>query len=160
MARRFNSTPVQLILLAILGTLIVCAIFFAPATLFHTASLAIRLMAGFGLLAAGLALFLKSLSELKEGVRNQRWPEAQIAPIRRICESPFYTACSLALLIAFAALAIPSRHHRGLGWTFYLLSQLLLQLRIAVVPPRRRVPSPTLDWQTHAPIQSEHWGER
>jgi hypothetical protein len=160
MRPRLPSSPARLIATAFLGTLISCALFLAPVGLLHGGNITIRLIVGFALLVAGLGLFLKSVHELKEGVRNQRWPDAQIAPLRAICESPFYTAFSIALLIAFAALAVPSTHFRALGWIFYLLSQALSQIRMALVPPRTRAVGPAIDWRSSAPIYSDHWGQR
>ena len=71
-------------------------------------------------------------------------------------------ALSIILLLGFVILSIPaifSERFRSIGWSFFILGQTLMWLRIST----RRAPS-TADrqpiWSNLASLHSEHWGER
>jgi hypothetical protein len=156
---RLPDSPAKFVLLAVVGCLITSILFLAPGPRdpydIHRVA---AVLIGLGIFATGAFLALKSTTDLRNGVENERWPESQIEPFRRHFESPVYTAVSIALLIAYALLAIGSKRFRAEGWACFLFLQTISQLRIAFRRPRPTTPS--IQWRNSAPIHSDHWGQR
>jgi hypothetical protein len=163
MKLRLPNSPKRLALLSVLGLLLASFIFVAPLPRNHHGGLfGAYLILSFAVFAAGAFLSLKCTSTLRHGVENQEWPDSQIESLRRHLESPWYTALSIALLIAFVLFEFMSKKRfGGEGWVCFLISQDISQLRIAVRRPRPSKPSgPIPDWRDFAPIHSDHWGSR
>jgi hypothetical protein len=155
-----HDSPAKFVLLAVVGCLIASILFLAPEPrdAYDTHRVAAFLI-GFGIFAAGAFLALKSTTNLRNGVENQRWPDSQIEPFRRHFESPAYTALSIALFIAFVLFEFLFRRSLGgEGWACFLFLQTLSQIRIALKRPREKI-SP-VQWNNFSPIHSDHWGER
>jgi hypothetical protein len=163
MKRRPQRTALQTALLSLLGSLIGCSAFLlVPEIRVHRShGLWAPILFCFTLLALGLTLYLKSLSDLKNGIQNQLWPEEQIAWLRARVESPLFTVLSLALCVAFPLLGLIFTRFKAEAWICFLLSQNLMQLQIAVQRPHPI--QPTQSWMlggNFAPIRSDHWGQR
>lgn len=154
------DSPVKPALLSVLSSLVACAIFLVPGPRMHHSRLFGAYLLFSLLIFAGFAILsLKFVRDFKQGIENERWPEAQIEPLRAHLESHFYTALSIALLAAFLIFEFPlKRRFGGLGWSCFLLSQTVSQLRISIKRPRPSTPS--IQWRTSAPIHSNHWGDR
>ena len=159
MKLRLANSPARLILLAFVGCVITSILFLAPkAWAAQNTHRVAAFLVGFGIFAAGALLALKSTTDLRNGVENERWPESQIEPFRRHFQSPLYTALSIALLIAYTLLVLVSRRFRGEGWACFLFLQTLSQIRSAFRRPRVKIPP--VQWNNFSPIHSDHWGER
>ena len=73
--------------------------------------------------AFGAFFSLTFVGKLKQGIENERWPEAQIEPLRAHLDSPYYTALSIGLFVGFVIFEFPlKRHFGGLGWGCFLLA--------------------------------------
>ena len=155
------DSPVKPALLSVLGCLVASIDFFVPWPGRHSSLFGASLFLGFAVFAAGAILSLKFTSDLRHGVENQDWPESQIEPLRKHLESPWYTALSIALLVAFVLFAIFIKRFRGESWACYLFVQTVSQLRMAVRRPLSRTPSgPLTGLHSLTPIHSDHWGQR
>lgn len=151
------NSPMKLVLLTILGSVLSCTLFLLPAPHSHSAFNAALIFA-LALFAGGTILWLKSVSRLKNGVENELWPESQIEPLRMHLESPYYSLLSIALLVAYVLFQFLFKHLRTESWACFLLLQTISQLRISLRRPR--IKAPPVIWRNFAPIHSEHWGER
>jgi hypothetical protein len=119
------------------------------------------LLLDFAVFAVGAILSLKFTSDLRHGVENQDWPESQIEPLRKHLESPWYTALTIVLLIAFVLFGIFIKRFRGESWVCFLFLQTISQLRMAVRRPVSRTPfGPLTGLHSLTPIHSDHWGHR
>lgn len=153
------NSPVKPALLSVLGSVIACTIFLGPWHRMHRSSIfGAYALIGLAIFAAGAFVSLKFVSELKHGVENERWPEAQIEPLRAHLESPYYTALSIGLLVAFVVLGLLITRFRGEAWGCFLLGQNISQLRLALKRPRHS--TPPIDWRSFGPLHSDHWGQR
>jgi hypothetical protein len=158
MKRLADLSPNQLAWCIIGGGVIAACSLPAIAPVTH-AGFINRLIISLSLLAIGLTLELKALSLLKDGLANEQWPSRQIDPLRSKVESPVLMIFTVALLIGWLAcfLVFPHGRIHETAYSFYLLSQSLMQLRYAF----RKSPPPVdpAAWQTFKPLQSEHWGQ-
>ena len=154
------DSPVKPALLSVLCSLIPCVIFFVPwRGLRHSHLYGTYLLVSFVIFGGFAILSLKFVSDFRQGVENERWPEAQIERLRAHLESHYYTVLSIVLLLAFLVFEFPLKpRFGGLGWGCFLLGQTISQLRIAVRRPRPSTPS--IDWRNSGPLHSDHWGQR
>lgn len=159
MKPRLPDSPAKFILLALAGCLLTSIVFLAsgPRDSYGIHRPVVFFIC-FGIFAAGAVLALKSTTDLRHGVENERWPATQIETYRRHFQSPAYTALAIALLIAYALLAIGTRRFRGQGWACFIFLQTLSQIRFAFRRPQT-TPTSRPDWRNSAPIHSEHWGQ-
>ena len=157
-----SDSPKKLALLSVLGSLITSIVFVFPWTRHHHYGLLSPLvLCGFALFAGGAVLSLKFTSDLRHGVENQNWPESQIEQLRKHLKSPWYTALSIVLFVAFVFFGFFFKRSGGDGWVCFLLLQTISQLRIAVRRPFPRTPSsPIIGWRDLSPIHSDQWGHR
>lgn len=159
-----HRTPMQLVLLSFAG-FVLCAGSLPLLRFVHTADACHNIrwtpaLLLFGLFVAGVIVYLKATTALKNGIRNQQWPEEQLQPLRSVFESPLIQVLVCALLVAYAILWLTHSHFRDLGLACFILMQVLSQLQIAVRRPRTPRPNPLVDWRNFAPIHSDHWGQR
>lgn len=162
MKMRSHLTPVRLIVAGLLGVVIASSSlgFARLVRPFDTCGCIrwIPFTLAVGLLLAGATITLKAGSLLKNGIRQQQWPEQQIEPLRAWFESPYCSALSWLLLVAYAATWITHSRFRALGLFSFLLLTLMSQFRAAVRSP---APQPTNSLQSLnglTPIRSDHWG--
>ena|GEM_PF-1532391 len=103
---------------------------------------------------------------IRDGIRQELWPESEIAPMRRMVNRIFGVIC-VAFLFAGTFLMVKRIHGEHTFVSAYLscvslLSQWANRLSNAIGP--RPVSSTSLSrerlFADMAPIQSEHWGER
>ena len=159
MKRLANFSPNQLAFLTLFGGILSGSIFIVPGLSFRH-NLFVEISLTLALAVAGFWLMWNANQELKQGIEGERWPSEQIEKLRSIIDSPFVTALIFFLFIAFAVLSLPSHHPtaRAIGWTIFMPSQALSQLRMACRRPQK--PTQPIDWHAFPPIQSEHWGNR
>lgn len=161
MKPRLPGTPAKLALAAVLGSLI-ASLLFIGSWIGPQSSLTLpeRMLIAAILFGAGLMLVLRSVTTLKNGVENQRWPDPQIEPLRKCLESHSYTALTIVLLVAYATFGLIVTRLRDEGWICFLLMMTLSQLRFAVRRPAAPKPGPLSDWLNFGPLRSNHWGKR
>ena len=98
---------------------------------------------------------------LRKAIRNDRWPEDALTPIRRVIHHPGWVASMGLLLVAMVWFLAGDRHHRAYFWIIFLLLQTQTQIASAFAPsPVSRLPAAGRDWSSIAPLNSTHWGER
>ncbi len=120
-----------------------------------------RFLAVVVLLLPGIVIALRALSLLNEGVRLERWSDAQLDAVRAQVQRPLWTAVSGCLFVLVALSWIFARRHSVLStaWLFlWLPLNLISSLRTAVRKPIARERRP-VDWTPSKPLHSEHWGE-
>ena len=84
MKSRHSDSPVKLALLAVLGSLIASMLFIGSWIGPHSGHpLGQRILIAVILFASGFTLLLRSVSNLKNGFENQRWPASQMEPLRK-----------------------------------------------------------------------------
>src|ERR1700722_10518862 len=163
MARRFQLSAIQYAGFALLGRVLVASFFVLPQPFgrwFDAMGWFGRLLVLLPFFAAGTTLMLIAESRFKNGVQNGRWSEEEIAPLRAVLESPWWTAGSIAMLIASAVMMfIAAHHYRGIGWALLIVGQSLTRLQLGFRRPTPKNPSGP-NWTNFSPIRSEHWGER
>ena len=154
------DSPYRLTALTIVCSLLATAGFIA-ASLHSTYCSLLLLLLCFALVVISLLGMFWAANTLRNDVRNERWPEATLAPFRRVVDHVLWkVAMGLLLLGMFAALA-QDRHHRTWFWAVFVLLQT--QTQIGTAFPRLRKPTGPgllLDWSRVSPLRSEHWGER
>jgi hypothetical protein len=111
------------------------------------------------LLALGIALNWLAWERLNDGIRNEKWSDESIAPLRRLTQRSAFTVIPLVALLVLLAISTFSGHFRGsdLYWSTFWTNMVLGQLKLAVKPPKTTTTEAV--WQNAAPIRSEHWGE-
>jgi hypothetical protein len=159
MKRRLDLTAAQTALFVGLGAAMVSGGFGLLALVRpHTHPL-LPIIVSLSLWALGFFVSIKSQSELKEGVANQRWEASQIEPIRNLFLSVWWRVLIIGLaVVALVFMLIVWPHNIGLAWIFLYPSMTASWLAIAV--RRTETPKPLIDWHTFSPIHSDHWGHR
>jgi hypothetical protein len=168
MRHTLNLSATQFAFVGLLGVLIAEALFLAPLPVLREHfGLSVSFILGMTPVLLGLGLYIWAITQLRNGVQNGQWTEDQLAPLRRITLSPILTATMLSLFVAFVGFIVfdfaSNNHHahRAWGWAAYLLLMFIQQLQMATkLPTLNLSTAPRIDWRTHPPIQSEHWGER
>ncbi len=154
------DSPYRLTALTIAGSLLATAGFFAAS--FHPiySSLPLLLLC-FALVVTSLLGMFWAANTLRNDVQNERWPEATLAPFRRVTGHVLWKiAMGLLLLAMFAALT-QDHHHRTWFWAVFVLLQTQTQIGTAFARLRKPTPpGPLLDWSKVSPLRSRHWGER
>ena len=159
MTQKLTATPERLLALACLGGVISVIGFYAVGKSHDSLPF---LLVYAVLVLGGMFLIYWAPYHLREGIRNERWPAEQTAPLRRIVEHAAWTAAIFVLVIAMLlALALQRHHNKTYFWPVFLLLQTMTQLSGAFRAPRPRPDSPNhVDWATVQPLHSDHWGER
>src|SRR5579875_1265023 len=114
-----NRTPMQLVLLSFAGFGF-CAGSLLLLPLIHTNDSCHNIrwtpaLLLFGLFVGGIIVYLKAVRWLKNGVKNQQWPEELLEPPRSVLESPLIQVLIGALLIAYVFLWLAHSRARSLG---------------------------------------------
>jgi hypothetical protein len=163
MVCRHQLSAMQLAGVAVLGSVLASSSFIVPVTSnqrFCSMGWLGRLLLLLPFFAACITLTLMAESRFKDGVRNNRWSEEEIAPVREVLLSPWWTFFSVVTLIASGILMFVSAHsYRDIGWALFVIGQSATRLQTAFRQPTPKNPSGP-DWKSFSPIRSEHWGER
>jgi hypothetical protein len=94
---------------------------------------------------------------LKDGIASEQWPEALIAPARKIFAPPALPAASLLLIVGIAVVfLLGNRHYAGV-WIFLFPILSLSRVRGIFNPPRKNAGG-VGPVDPPKPLQSEHWG--
>ena len=159
MKRLHTLSPASLLSLTMLGSIAPWTMFLLRTPNFrHNMVFAVALfLLTFGI---GYTLLFKSISAFKQGVLTDRWPAETLAPVKAALESPLATVFSFLSLGAFAYFSLVARHSLGhtLAWAFYMPTIAFNQLRFALRSQTK--PRQPVDFNTFAPITSDHWGQR
>jgi len=112
-------------------------------------------------LFGGGAIFLLSHRQLKLGIRNELWTDAELEPLRKRSAHPAWTVLFLLVFAAFIVCNIVTNFHRGsyLLWALLLPLQMMLGLQQMVRPSHSMGDGGLLNLQNSNRIRSEHWGE-
>ena len=108
----------------------------------------------------GMAISISAQRGLRRGVREGRWPPAEVKALRTTMDSGLWSAAGYGCLILYCVLLIQVPRYMGLALAFMVVSQIITAIRSAV--PRNQDPAPNLlgDWQSTQRLESQHWGER
>lgn len=143
MKRHLPDSPAKLALLSVLCILIVCMFFLIPESGRDQSPLfGAYLLFGIVVVPTCGILPLKFVTDLRHGVQNERWTEAQLEPLRAWFESPYYKVLSIGLLVAsFIFEFALKRFFAGWGWAIFLFFLLVLyQFRFALKRPPSSTP--------------------
>lgn len=142
MKPRLPDSPAKLALLSVLCSLIACATLLIPGSqLNHSWLFSPYLLFCIVVVPVCTILPLKFVTDLRHGVENQRWTEAQLEPLRAHLESRYYTALSVALLVVYFIFEFPETRLRWLGMGLLFFLQIILsQLRFALKRPPSSIP--------------------
>ena len=151
-----SSSPMHLAGWSGVGCLIVFAAYMVPSL--HILSRGHSAIVLLLLPVLGLALDWLALERLNDGIRNEKWPDEEIAPLRRLTQYSAFTVIPLLALVALLAISIFNHFHMSdLFWPVYWTNMTLGQLKLAVKPMATTTTGAV--WQHAAPICSDHWGE-
>jgi hypothetical protein len=108
----------------------------------------------------GMYLWVRSTRFLTQGVRNDRWTDAEQEWMRKQVERPAWWVLSIGLIAATGVCIILNLHHSGFGFLIYLFVfpiQAVTGLRGTL---RKQVSGDgrLLDWSAAQPLHSDHWG--
>jgi sterol desaturase/sphingolipid hydroxylase (fatty acid hydroxylase superfamily) len=159
MKRRLDLTAAQTAQLVGLGAAMVCGGYVLLALIPPHTHPILPIIVSLVLFALGFFISIRSQSDLKEGVANQRWEPSQIEPLRNLFLSAWWTALIIGLaVVAVVFMLIVWPHNTGIAWIFLYPSMTASWLAIAV--RRTETPKPPIDWSNFGPIRSDHWGQR
>jgi hypothetical protein len=170
---RSKATPVQLIGLSILGTIMVASAFLVVPFGSHYRNgcnggfsgnnYVAHLMATLAFLCGGWCLSIWSQRELSNGMASDRWTDEQLRPVRALSGSGMLvTVAPIALLVLGIVLYLIETsdrdHSISIGFCVcFALSHGLMALNRSLAAPKD---SQSALWlETSAPLRSEHWGE-
>jgi hypothetical protein len=163
MKRSLRLSAAQMAMLSALGGVIMSISFLLPGlmyTRFHHSSFTFRILLTLPPLLIGAPLLLLAGNRLKRGIKEGRWPSADIETLRINLESSLWRAASIACVAVWTtSLFIGGRIHdfAWVGYSFFLtISTLQSNLR----RPHSSEPLLRLNWRSRPSIRSEHWGER
>jgi len=167
---RLNS-PVRLAGRAFMGVLFAMgtlAILFISQTFWERIGLRLgltgmplRLVAVFTPLIVGSAILLRAESQLKVGIRGEKWVQSDLQPLRNLLSKPLLIACfCLPVLIGFGYSVANNLGRGGALLPFLFMPALtLLRWKTLLVEPASPFLSVAMDWKGVQPLRSEHWGE-
>jgi hypothetical protein len=170
--KRSKASPVRLVGLSLLGTLVVVSGFLlilAISPYRNTQNIWLfgsRLIAfvffPVAIFCGGFYLSIRAQQKLSKGIGAGRWTEAELQPVRSLFESwPVRSASWVLIGTAVVTLLIDSSHpHHGFSigfWICFVLLNWLMGFKRSLIPPSTS--EPRFQLQTSAPLQSEHWGE-
>jgi hypothetical protein len=154
-----SDSPTKLAVLAALGGPIAYALPLLLGPLNHSWLFGPWLL--FGIVVAPVCTILpfKFVTDLRHGVEDERWTEAQLEPLRTLLQSRYYTALSVGLFVAFAIFEFALKQRSpGLGWAYlFFLEMILSQLHFALKRPPSAIPPN--EWSNSSPIDSDQWGQ-
>jgi hypothetical protein len=160
MKPRLSDSPTKLAVLAALGGPIACALPLLLGPLNHSWLFGPYMLFCIVVASVCAILPLKFVTDLRHGVEDERWTEAQLEPLRALLQSRYYTALSVAPLVAFFIFEFATKQSSlGLGGAcLFFLEIILYQLRFAL----KRPPSstPPNQWRNSSPVHSDHSGHR
>ncbi|QHN04036.1 hypothetical protein FTO74_12120 [Granulicella sp. WH15] len=106
-----------------------------------------------------LSLEIWCESSLRKGLRDDRWPHAQVEAARAWVALPFYDwiiRLGVAFCVVLFLFSVRSGHISGAISMLYFPLIAATNLKRIFHPPTT---GPRIDWRQSAPISSEHWGE-
>ena len=154
------DSPSRLTVLTIVGSLLATAGFIAAGIHFIYNSLPLLLLCFAVVVTSFLGMFWAA-NTLRDDVQNERWPEATLAPFRRVIDHVLWKIAMGLLLLAMFATLTQDHHHRAWFWAVFVLLQTQTQIGSAFARLRKVTrPGPLLDWSEVSPLRSKPWGER
>ena len=127
---------------------------------FHHSSAAIRALLLIPPFVIGGTILALAGRRLKQGIKDGRWPSADVEALQSNFESGLWQAAYIACVVLWSISIFESGRIRALAWTacplFLTISTLQNNLR------RPKVPEPNLGLGSCsiAHLRSEHWGDR
>ena len=101
MKPRLSDSPTKLAVLSALGGPIACALPLLPGPLNHSWLFGPCLLFCIVVTPVCAILPFKFVTDLRHGVEDERWTEAQLEPLRALLQSRYYTALCVGLFVAF-----------------------------------------------------------
>ena len=150
-------------MLSALGGVIMSIGFLIPGLMyarFHHSSFTYRMLLMLPPFLIGAPLLLLAGNRLKRGIKEGRWPSADIEALRINLESSLWRAASIACVAVWTtSLFIGGRiqSFAGAAYPFFLI---ISTLQSNLGGPHSSEPLLRLDWRSRPSIRSEHWGER
>jgi hypothetical protein len=112
----------------------------------------------FGALVLGLIGTLIAESNLKNGIRSERWPDAQLDALRKVVAHPAFFMLPFLLIIASFVYIISSRSGPLSGGWMFLYPAMSLTRVISALRPRQADADHRSRMDPPKPLRSEHWG--
>lgn len=166
MQRRPRFSALQMAVLSALGGLLLASGFLLTIPLHRqlgNAGWVRRALLIFVPLLSGAVLTFVAEASLRRGLKDGRWPSADILSLRGLLESAVVKAVSCTfLLVSIGGFLLAPHRYKAVGWALLIVLQTLLRLQ-TLVHPRPQASGQShgkLDWRSIPPIRSEHWGQR
>jgi hypothetical protein len=142
MKPRLSDSPTKLAVLAALGGPIAFALPLLLGPLNHSWLFGPYML--FCIVVASVCTILpfKFVTDLRHGVEEERWTEAQLQPLRALLQSRSYAALSVGLFVAFVIFEFTLKQRSpDLGWAcLFFLEMILSQLHFALKRPPSSIP--------------------
>lgn len=160
MRRNLLDSPIALVLLTCSGWAL-CSLSFVGLGR-HRGSHALgTVLVELGLMLAGTFCLYWSPYTLRDGVRNDRWPDAAVDPLRQVVDHVAWRWLIAALVVTMLIVMIVKWRQSLYFWEVFFLLQAVTQLSSAFARPRQKPGSwARVDWTKIPPLHSDHWGER
>jgi hypothetical protein len=119
------------------------------------------LSGSFATVMIGIFGIYRASYSLREGIRNERWPDEAVELLRRSVQHPVWKVVIILLFVTIVLAIVVERPISGVSWASLLLLQTMEQLSNAVrLPLNQSGPGIHIDRASSAPLRSDHWGER
>jgi hypothetical protein len=112
----------------------------------------------FGAVAFGLIGTLIAESNLRNGIRSERWPDALLDAPRKVVSYPAFFILPYLLIIASFVVIIFSRGGNFSGTWMFLYPALSLTRVISALRPLQTNADHHNRMDPPKPLQSDHWG--
>jgi hypothetical protein len=163
MKRSLHLSAAQMAMLSALGGVIMSISFLLPGlmyTRFHHSSLTYRMLLMLPPFLIGTTLLWLAGNRLKRGIKDGRWPSADIEALRINLESGRWRAISLVCVAVWSISIFESGRIHSFAWAAYPFFLIISTLQSNLRRPHSSEPLIRLDWRSRPSIHSEHWGER
>jgi hypothetical protein len=161
-----DLSPSRLIILSLAGYLLAASGFALMSSrtfahLGHRVGIVPCLLVCFFFICLGVVLAYKTATAIGEGVRLERWSQADLQTPRRIFEGAVCRAIGLGVIVVafFLLLAELATHHHGLNQ--FCMPILYLSFWISGIQRSLQEPRPSQMPPSRVPaarLQSQHWG--
>jgi hypothetical protein len=163
MKRSLHLSAAQMAMLSALGGLIMAIGFLLPGLMyarFHHSSFTFRMLLLLPPFLIGTTLLFLAGNRLKRGIKDGRWPPADVEALRINLESSLWRAASIACVAVWSISIFESGRIHDFAWAAYPFFLTISTLQNNLRRPHSSEPLLRLDWRSRPPIRSEHWGER
>jgi hypothetical protein len=163
MKRSIHLSAAHMAMISALGGLIMAVSFLLPGLMyarFHHGSFTFRMLLILPPFLIGTTLLLLAGNRLKRGIKDGRWPPADVEALRINLESGRWRAISLVCIAVWSISIFESGRIHSFPWVAYPFFLTISTLQNSLRRSNSPTPSLSLSERSIPHLRSEHWGER